>query len=321
MTARALTAQALTTLRSGLTVGTALMLGLWVLSAQTTSKPARNDADTGLVFRADTRLVVLHTTVQDKRNHLVTDLPEESFRVYEDDVLQNLTLFRREDVPVSLGILVDNSGSMRDKRRKVNAAAVSFVKASNPQDEVFIVNFNDEAFLDSPFTADLPRLQDGLQRIDSRGGTALYDAVSMSLDYMDEEAERDKRVLLVISDGEDNASRSTLENLVRRLQGSEQRAVIYAIGLLSEEDHRSAKRAGRAIRHIVKATGGAAFFPASVDEVDSLTQQVARDIRNQYTLAYSPNGSEQQGFRRVRVVLTGKAKKYTARHRPGYFAQ
>ena len=321
LTAQALTTQALTTLRSGLILGTALMLGLWVLSAQTTSKPAKNDADTGLVFRADTRLVVLHTTVQDKRNRLVTDLPEESFRVYEDDVLQNLTLFRREDVPVSLGILVDNSGSMRDKRRKVNAAAVSFVKASNPQDEVFIVNFNDEAFLDSPFTADLPRLQDGLQRIDSRGGTALYDAVSMSLDYMDEEAERDKQVLLVISDGEDNASRSTLENLVRRLQGSEQGTVIYAIGLLSEESRRSAKRASRAIQHIVKATGGAAFFPESVDEVDSLTQQVARDIRNQYTLAYSPSNLDRQGFRRVKVVLAGKAKKYTARHRPGYFAQ
>ena len=131
--------------------------------------------------------------------------------MYEDEVLQSLTLFRREDVPVSLGILVDNSGSMRDKRRKVNAAALSFVKASNPQDEVFIVNFNDEAFLDSPFTADLPRLQDGLQRIDSRGGTALYDAVSMSLDYMEEEAERDKRALLVISDGEDNANSSNLE--------------------------------------------------------------------------------------------------------------
>lgn len=305
----------------GVALSMALMVGLALLSAQTASKPARNEADTGLTFTADTRLVVLHTTVQDKKNHLVTDLSQEAFKVYEDDVLQSLALFRREDVPVSLGILVDNSGSMRDKRRKVNAAALSFVKASNPEDEVFIVNFNDEAFLDSPFTADVPRLQDGLQRIDSRGGTALYDAVSMSLDYMGEEAERDKQAILVISDGEDNASRSTLENLVRRLQASEEGTVIYAIGLLSEEDRRSAKRARRAIRHIVRATGGAAFFPESVDEVDAITQRVAHDIRNQYTLAYSPTDSERQGFRRVKVQMIGKAKKYAARHRPGYFAK
>ena len=298
-----------------------LLLGATLLDAQTASKPARTGADTGLIFRADTNLVVLHTTVQDRKNLLVTDLGKDVFTVYEDDVPQTITLFQREDVPVSLGILVDNSGSMRDKRRKVNAAAVSFVKASNPQDEVFIVNFNDEAFLDSPFSADLPRLQDGLQRIDSRGGTALYDAVSMSLDYMDAESKLDKRVLLVISDGEDNASRSTLEKLVRRLQGHEEGTVIYAIGLLSEEDRRTAKRAGRAVRHIVKATGGAAFFPAGVDEVDAITQRVARDIRNQYTLAYHPADLTRQGFRRVRVVLTGKAKKYTARHRPGYFAR
>ena len=296
------------------------MLGAVPLTAQTASKPARNESDSGPVFTVGTRLVVLHTTVQDKRNHLVTDLPQETFQVYEDDVLQSLTLFRREDVPVSLGILVDNSGSMIDKRRKVNAATLSFVKASNPQDKVFIINFNDEAFLDSPFTGDLPRLQDGLQRIDSRGGTALYDAVSMSLDYMRKEADRDKRVLLVISDGEDNGSRSNLEDLVRRLQASEERTVIYAIGLLSEEDRRSAKRASRAIRHIVSATGGAAFFPASVDEVDAITRRVAHDIRNQYTLAYTPINIERQGFRRVKVVLTGKAKKYKARHRPGYFA-
>ena len=299
----------------------ALILGSLALTAQTASEPGRNRSNTGLVFTAGTRLVVLHTTVQDKKGHPVTDLPQESFLVYEDDAPQSLTLFRREDVPVSLGILVDNSGSMVDKRRKVNAAALSFVKESNPQDEVFIVNFNDEPLLDTPFTADVPRLQDGLQRIDSRGSTALYDAVNLSLDYMEKEAARDKRVLLVISDGEDNVSRSNLGELVRRLQASGQDTVIYAIGLLSEEDRRSANRAKRAIRHIVEATGGAAFFPESVDEVDAITKRVAHDIRNQYTLAYSPTNAGRQGFRRVKVALTGKAKKYRARHRPGYFVE
>lgn len=289
------------------------------LRSQTDSKAIRGHADSGLIIRAETRLVVLHTTVLDRDNRLITDLKEDSFRVFEEDAPQTLRIFRREDVPVSLGILVDNSGSMLDKRRQVNASALDFVKASNPQDEVFIVNFNDEAFLDTPFTSDLPRLQDGLQRIDSRGGTALYDSVSMSLDYLEQEAERDKQVLLIVTDGADNASRTTLERLVRRLQETE--TVIYAVGLMSEEDRREAKRANRAIRHIVRATGGAAYFPASVDEVHAITQQVARDIRSQYILAYTPQASAQPGFRRVRVELTGKAKRYKVRHRPGYYSQ
>ncbi|MDA1314250.1 MAG: VWA domain-containing protein [Acidobacteria bacterium] len=294
-------------------------LAAGVLWAQNEPAPLRQEGDEDLVIRSETRLVVLHTTVSDKNNLLMTDLLEDSFRVFENDQLQTLKLFRREDVPVSLGILVDNSGSMLDKRLKVNTAALDFVKASNPEDEVFIVNFNDEAFLDTPFTADLPRLQDGLQRIDSRGGTALYDAVGMSLDHLEDEAKQDKRVLLIITDGEDNASRSTLERLVRRLQETD--TVIYAVGLLSEEDRRSAKRAQRAIRAIVRETGGAAFFPDSVDEVHAITQQVARDIRNQYILAYSPADSAAAGFRRVRIELTGKAKRYKVRHRPGYYAQ
>jgi len=298
-----------------LAVVSCLLTATLLLNAQS----VRDEDDTGLVIRTETRLVVLHTTVLDRDNRLITDLKQDSFQVYENDVHQSLRLFRREDVPVSLGILVDNSGSMRAKRRQVNAGALDFVKASNPEDEVFIVNFNDEAFLDTPFTSDLPRLQDGLQRIDSRGGTALYDAVGMSLDYLEEKAERDKRVVLIVTDGEDNASRSTLEQLVRRLQESE--TVIYAVGLLSEEDRRSAKRATRAIRNVVEATGGAAFFPDSVDEVHAITQQVARDIRNQYILAYTPAESTSPGFRKVRVELTGKGKRYKVRHRPGYYAQ
>ena len=227
-------------------------------------------------------------------------------------------VFRREDVPVSLGILVDNSGSMRDKRQQVNAAAVNFVKASNPKDEVFIVNFNDEAFLDSDFTSDVLRLQDALQRIDSRGGTALYDATGMSLDHLKEKAKWDKQVLLIITDGEDNASMAELEELVRRLQETD--TVIYAVGLLSEEDRGSAKRATRAIRHVVRATGGAAFFPKSVDEVNAITQQIAQDIRNQYILAYSPAQGGGSGFRRVKVVLSGKkTRRLRVRHRPGYY--
>jgi VWFA-related protein len=278
----------------------------------------QQDVYGGVTFTGGTERVVLHTTVLDRSERLVTDLTQADFRVFEDDVEQKLTLFRREDVPVSLGILVDNSGSMRDKRLKVNTAALDFVKASNQDDEVFIVNFNDEAFLDSPFTRSQERLQDALQRIDSRGGTALYDATGMSLDYLIEEGKWPKKVLLVISDGEDNASRSTLEALVRRVQENE--TVIYAVGLLSEEDRRSAKRAERAIRNVARSTGGAAYFPESVDELHALAQQIAHDIRNQYTLEYRPDEKKPPGFRRVRIELLGKAKRYDVRHRPGYYA-
>ncbi len=295
---------------------TLLTISAGLAGGQPTGKKSQSDPE--LTFKADTKLVVLHTSVLDKEQHFVTDLTQGAFKVYEEDVLQNLKIFRREDVPVSLGILVDNSGSMRDKRQQVNAAAVNFVKASNPKDEVFIVNFNDEAFLDSDFTSDVLRLQDALQRIDSRGGTALYDATGMSLDHLKEKAKWDKQVLLIITDGEDNASMAELEELVRRLQETD--TVIYAVGLLSEEDRGSAKRATRAIRHVVRATGGAAFFPKSVDEVNAITQQIAQDIRNQYILAYSPAQGGGSGFRRVKVVLSGKkTRRLRVRHRPGYY--
>jgi VWFA-related protein len=283
-----------------------------------TELPASNqDAYSGVTFQGGTELVVLHTTVVDNKDNVVTDLTENEFKVFEDDVPQQIVRFTREDVPVSLGILVDNSGSMRDKRVRVNTAALDFVKASNSEDEVFIVNFNDEAFLDTPFTRSQERMQDGLQRIDTRGGTALYEATSMSLDYLEEESKEDKKVLLIITDGEDNASRGTLEKLVRRLQETD--TIIFAVGLLSDEDRRSAKRAQRAIRHITRATGGAAYFPESTDDVHALTQQIAHAIRNQYILMYRPDENKQPGFRRVRVALTGKARRHEVRHRPGYF--
>ena len=123
-------------------------------------------------FSAETRLVVLHASVVDKRGHLITNLKENQFKVLENGVQQPVKIFRHEDVPVSIGLLIDDSGSMRDKRARVEAAAVGLVRASNPQDEVFIVNFNDEAYLDVPFTSDVKKMEQGLTRIDSRGGTA-----------------------------------------------------------------------------------------------------------------------------------------------------
>src|SRR6266542_3160675 len=236
------------------------------------------------IFRTDTREVVCHTTVVDKSGHLITNLTQDAFTVYENGVPQPIKIFRREDVPVSLGLIIDNSGSMRDKRSKVEAAALALVKDSNPDDEVFVVNFNDEAFLDNPhgkaFTSDIKEMEEALTRIDSRGGTAMRDAIRMSIDHLKEKAHKDKRVLVTVTDGNDNASLVSLETLVKAGQQSE--VLIYAIGLLTEEERREAKRAQRALNALSEATGGATFFPKDVSEVDRIAQQVARDVRNQY---------------------------------------
>lgn len=275
---------------------------------------AQDDA----TFRSDTRLVLLHATVVNNKGQLVTDLTREAFKVFENNVEQPLKVFRREDVPVSLGVIVDNSGSMRDRRQKVEAAALAMVKASNPQDEIFVVNYNDEAFLDVELTNDVKKLEEGLSRIDSRGGTAMYDAISMSIDHLKAKAKRDKKVIMLITDGNDNASNINLEKLVKKAQGTD--VVIHCIGLLNTEEPRAAKQAKRAIENIAKVTGGLFFFPDDLAEVEKLSLQVAHDIRNQYILAYSPTVQVLDGsFRTVRVTAKGSGSP-TVRTRTGYYA-
>jgi len=270
------------------------------------------------VIRVDTRLVVLPVTVVDKSGHLVLNLPESAFQVFENGVPQQIKVFKREDVPVSMGLVIDNSGSMRDKRAKVEAAALAMVKDSNPQDEVFIVNFNDDAFLDQPFTNDIKELETGLAHIDSRGGTAMRDAIRMSIDYEKEKAKKDKKVLVVVTDGNDNSSLISLENLVKSAQNSG--VLIYTVGLLSEEERREAKRCRRALEELSSVTGGEAYFPREVTEVDRVAHQVARDIRNQYTLAYTPvNISLDGSFRQIKVTANGPNRP-TVRTRSGYYA-
>jgi VWFA-related protein len=274
--------------------------------------------DSGAVFRADARLVVLHATVVDKNSRLLTSLPKSAFRAYEDGVEQQVKIFRREDVPVSMGLIIDNSGSMREKRQKVEAAAIALVKASNPQDEVFIVNFNDEPYQDVPFTNDIKRMEEGLARIDSRGGTAMRDAIYASISYAKSKGKRDKKVLVVVTDGNDNMSEVTLEKLVQEAQ--QQEVLIYTIGLLAEEERREAGRAKRALDTITHATGGQAHYPSLVDEVGKVALQVARDIRNQYIIAYTPSNQKLDGgFRQIRVTVSG-SNRPTVRTRTGYYA-
>jgi len=279
--------------------------------------PSEKSGDV-FVFRKEVDEVTLHATVADEKNHLVVGLEKADFTVYEDGQPQKITSFRHEDIPVAVGIVIDNSGSMRDKRPAVNAAAINFVKSSNPQDKVFIVNFNEDFFLDQDYTASIPKLKDALERIEARGGTALYDAVVASSDHLKKSGLLEKKVLLVVTDGEDNASRESLEQAIRRLQ-EENGPTVYTIGLLAEEH---SKRARRALREMAEETGGMAFFPQGLAEVDSITQQIAHDIRNQYTIGYKPTKPQTEGgFRSVKVDANAKGyKKLQVRTRSGYYA-
>ncbi len=301
--------------------GMALAGPAWLLS-QTPSAPrtqAAQQDDEIPTFRADTQLVVLHASVVDKNGKLLTNIPQSAFKVFENGIEQPLKLFRREDVPVSMGIIIDNSGSMRDKRQKVAAASMALVKASNPQDEMFIVNFNDDAYLDQTFTADSKKLETALERIDSRGGTAMRDAISTSIDYLKTNGKRDKKVLLVVTDGNDNTSNVTLEQLVRKARESE--VLIYCIGLLNEEEPREAKKAKRALKDLAEASGGLDYYPKDLAEVDRIAPEVAHELRNQYILGYTPTNLALDGtFRKVSVTVNS-AGHPTVRTRNGYYAK
>jgi Ca-activated chloride channel homolog len=287
--------------------------------------PAQGSDD--YAIKSQVNLIVLRVSVLDERGKFVPGLKEEDFKVLENKVDQKLSVFKQEDVPVSVGLVIDNSGSMRDKRPQVNAAALTFVRTSNPQDEAFVVNFNDDYYLDTvhDFTSDLTELKDALERIDARGSTALYDAVIGSLDHLKKGA-KDKKVLLVITDGMDDASRRTLANALEEAQRSD--ALIYAIGLYSEDDikHNRAemKKARKGLTDLAEATGGLAFFPETVDDTEAICQQIAYDIRNQYTLGYYSTNSAQDGtFRSVEVRLTSPHElgKLSVRTRNGYYAR
>jgi len=273
-------------------------------------------------IKVDVNLVVLHTTVVDDRGRFVEGLTQDNFRVFEDKVEQKLAIFKREDIPVSMGLVIDNSGSMRDKRPRVNEAALTLVQSSNPQDEAFVVNFNDDFYLDldKDFTNSIPELKEALERIDSRGSTALYDAIIGSLDHL-KKAKKEKKVLLIVTDGEDNTSRNSLEKTIREIQKTD--TVIYTIGLLSQENKRSAKNAKKALKEIAEASGGLSYFPENVDDVHAICEEVAHDIRHQYTLAYYPSNSVRDGsFRSVHVdVIPPRGRgKLIARTRNGYYA-
>ncbi len=280
------------------------------------------DKDSDYTLSVDVNLVLLHVSVLDDKDQFIKSLQKEDFTVYEDKIAQEISLFKEEDVPVSLGMVIDNSGSMRTKRERVNKAALTFAKTCNPQDEIFLINFNDQVYIDQDFTRNMDDLTDVLETLDARGGTALYDAIYLSLEHV-REGKEDKKALLVISDGEDRDSRYKFESVLEFAR--ESGAGIYIIGLLDKEGERSRaqKKAAKSLKELAEETGGKYFFPESVDEVEAICKEVAHEIRDQYTLGYKPSNTRRDGtWRAVNVKLnTNKnSKKLVARTKRGYYA-
>jgi|SRR6185437_4482107 len=291
-------------------------------SAATPQSAEHKPSNQPFIFKTSVSEVVLYATVVDSHQRLVTSLQQQDFTVYENNVRQTISSVGQEDVPVSLAVLIDNSGSMAQKRAAVNRAAIDLIQASNPQDEAFVVNFSDEAFLDQDFTSNVNLLRQGLSHIDSQGGTALYDAGIAAADHLAKQAKHPKQVILIITDGEDNSSSATLAETVRRVQNLNG-PIVYSIGLLYDEsDHTQSRRARKALQTLSDDTGGIAFFPKSLNQVDTIAAEVAQDIRHQFVIAYHPTDPiSRGGYRAVRVEAKAKGLgKLTVRTRAGYFA-
>jgi VWFA-related protein len=270
------------------------------------------------VFRTEAKLVVLHALVRNKHGELVTTLPRDAFTVYENGKAQTIALFHRDDVPVSLGLLIDNSGSMRRLRAKVEAAALACVRASNPKDEVFVLNFADKPHIDVPLTSDVGVLEAGIARLDSIGGTAMRDAIVAGADYLNEHSQRDRKVLLVITDGVDNASMASTDDI--RLRAEHHEILVYAIGLLGEEESSKTAHARHDLDQVTALSGGVAYYPGDPEGLDDVALRIARQIRNQYTIGYTPPDQSLDGsYRSLRVVAKGPERLFVLT-RPGYRA-
>jgi VWFA-related protein len=271
-------------------------------------------------IRVNAGLVVLHATAQDHKGILVSSLDKENFKVYEDGVLQQIKYFSHEDIPVTVGLVIDNSGSMGNKRIEVIAAALAFARSSNPKDQMFVVNFNEHVRFalaaNTQFTDQVSQLEAALSKINANGETALYDAVAAALEHL-QKGDRDKKVLIVISDGGDNASKHTLAQVLSMAQQSD--AIIYTIGLFDEEND---DRNPRVLTQFAKNTGGDVFLPRSLQEAVPICRRIASDIRNQYTIAYVPANRKLDGtYRSIQVRANAPISGHlSVRTRTGYRA-
>jgi Ca-activated chloride channel family protein len=278
-------------------------------------EPSGNDAGM-FVFKKKVQEVILHATVVDEQRHLVPGLDKNAFSVFENGVPQAITSFRREDVPVAMGIVVDNSGSMRDKRDDVNQAVMSLIRASNPQDEIFVVNFSQRYYLDQDFTSDVNLLQASLHQVSMKGSTALYDAIVASAIHLENNPHLGKKVLLVITDGQDNMSQETLQEAARRMQ-QVNGPTLYAIGLTGTG---LSGKGREALRELTNLTGGVAYFPDTLDQVSSITNEIAHNVRSQYIVVYKPkNQGAKPAYQSIRVEARAPGYGHlTVRTRNGY---
>ena len=283
-------------------------------------RPVDNSYGDKYKISVNVGLAVLPIAVTDRRNHPVSGLKKESFRVYEDRRPQEIALFEDRDIPVTVGLVVDNSGSMAGKRSQVMAAALSFAKSCNPHDEMFVVNFNQTASFglpaSVPYTSKLEQLGAALSQTSASGQTALYDAVVAALIHL-KTGTSARKYLIVVSDGGDNASRHSFSDALAMAKASD--ATIYAVGLLDEN---YADPNPGVLKRLAKLTGGDSFFPQSVAEVINVLQLVARDIRQQYTIGYIPTNRAYNGkFRTIRVTVSAPGYgKLHVRTRAGYLA-
>ena len=290
----------------------------------------RYDSDDITEFRVGVKvdLVMLYTSVVDRKNHFVPGLEQGRFRVFENGVEQKIESFSHEDVPVSLGIVLDLSGSMRGKTDQINRATLAFLKASNPGDEFFLIGFNDYVELLQDFTSDLDEMNDALENTVVAGQTHLYDAIYLGIEKA-QTGTRTKKALVVITDGDDNTSYYSLKELIAKIQESD--VQIFCVGLLDEFPRRSifgrwsnseAKRYQDALIRISEESGGNAFFPRDASEMRGVVDEISRDLRGQYSIGYVSSNTTSDGtFRKVQVELTGNRNNdIRIRHRSGYYA-
>ena len=285
-----------------------------------TQPPGQGPGPGSFQVSVDVALVVLHATVTDRHGSVIPNLDEADFDVFENGVRQHIQLFKNEDIPVTVGLVVDHSSTMRPKLAEVSAAARTFVRASNPEDEMFVINFNEKVSLGLPgairFTNHTPDLEDAIRTAPTGGMTALYDAIAKALGEL-QAAGRDRKVLIVISDGGDNASVRKLDQ-VMKLAGQSS-AVIYTVGLFDEGDP---DQNPGVLKSLAQATGGEAFLPGQVSEVVAICERIARDIRHQYTIGYVPIKPTREGaYHSIRVNARAKDHgKLSVRTRTGYIA-
>lgn len=290
---------------NGLRVQVAFAVFCLALPASGQTLPSANnlvDLSQGATFRDSVNLVLLDVSVRNRHGGFVSNLQKKDFRVLEDGKPQTITQFANADLPVTVGLVVDSSGSMRQKRPEVITAALVFIQASNPQDEIFVVNFNDDVKFglppSMPFSGNIAELRSALWMGDPDGRTRLYDAILASLDHL-KQGTRGKKALLVVSDGGDNFSTHTFDQTLRAVE--ESRATIYTLGTFDENDP---DRNPRVLHHLANVSGGVAYLPRTLAQVPDICRQIAKDIRTRYTIGYIPGHMDRPGQRHIRVEVS-----------------